>query len=217
MSSYLLKHLYVLGVAATLWGCGDSEDTTGPGAGEPATVAESGMAASSVDEVVRLLRETRYLDFEVVDVEAIGEYELNALPQPSDQLQAPEFLEVCIYIAKNYDSRTIEEAIRKTEVGIRQSRDMADRIDVELKVYILNRVVCNVPQWVDSREPIPFGGWLDRPTRDGAINVLWPLSVDDDGELRLTGAMMSYMGAPYQPLSEFRAFLERYGRRYPQE
>lgn len=90
------------------------------------------------------------------------------------------------------------------------------RLDVAgmSKVFLLNRVVFAVPGLIRLGSIPFFGGWHGIPIHGGLVNVLWPFSVSDSGELRLTGAGFGgYTGEPYSAVDEFDHFNRRFGRR----
>lgn len=79
---------------------------------------------------------------------------------------------------------------------------------------ILNRYLFNVP-------PVPkapyrsFGGWVPSPEDKDQLNYLWPLSIDKDGKLALTGTLGAYLGGSHQAIAEFDYFNGTFGLRKP--
>ena len=80
-------------------------------------------------------------------------------------------------------------------------------------LYVLNRLVFNVP----ARERIGdikfFGGWDNVPYDDKEVSILWPLSIDLHGGMELVGFHPGYNGDEYQALKEFDYLHKKYGRR----
>lgn len=87
------------------------------------------------------------------------------------------------------------------------------KMDIAGKIYIFNRLYCNVPDKSEISNWKIFGGWGGVYVAKGRINSLFPLSKNKAGQLELTGHCSGYFGAPYRGLSEFDFLLERFGRR----
>jgi hypothetical protein len=80
------------------------------------------------------------------------------------------------------------------------------------KLFVLNRPLIAVPPRENFSGPF-FGGWEGVPQDNQEMNMMWPLSLEKDGNLRLTGVFSGYSGRPYFAVQEFDHFLAEYGRR----
>ncbi len=80
------------------------------------------------------------------------------------------------------------------------------------KVFAFLRVIFDVPDGY-IRGAVPFGSW-GAPLKDGAVNLLWPFSLDPKGNPSLTGVFPGEcFGPPYDALGEFDSFVLYYPRR----
>lgn len=100
----------------------------------------------------------------------------------------------------------------RSEVAEFQNKHRFD-LDAMGKLYVLNRVLFNVPQRLRVGSVPFFGGWAGVPVQGGFVNAMWPLSLAADGTLLLTGKLRGYGGEPYDALGEFDHFLRRFGVR----
>ena len=80
------------------------------------------------------------------------------------------------------------------------------------RLYVLNRYVFNVPEKAKFDRPT-FGGWMGVPHNSEEINLLWPLSYDQEGKLALTGQFGGYLGDDYLAIQELDYFRSIYGAR----
>jgi hypothetical protein len=80
------------------------------------------------------------------------------------------------------------------------------------KLFVLNRVLFAVPAKEKFSGPF-FGGWEGVPHDEREMNMMWPMSQSNDGELQLTGKYSGYSGDRYLAVQEFDHFLAKYGRR----
>jgi hypothetical protein len=90
-------------------------------------------------------------------------------------------------------------------------------LDGMATLFLINRYIFNVPQWVLTNDATQFGGWFGIPEANGKVDMLFPLEAAPSGKLKLTGAHIGYMGAPFQALNEFDWFKRRFGRRRQME
>jgi polyhydroxyalkanoate synthesis regulator phasin len=81
------------------------------------------------------------------------------------------------------------------------------------KIYIFNRVYCNVPEKVKKVDWKFFGGWGSVPQDKETVNSLYPLRKTKTGRLELFYLSGSYTGPPYRGLEEFDFLLKRFGKR----
>lgn len=80
------------------------------------------------------------------------------------------------------------------------------------KVYLFNRLYCNVSQYSNRDGWKVFGGWGGVAVNETTINSLYPLEQKDGGfKLEL---FSGYAGPPYQGLEEFDWLLKRFGQRF---
>jgi hypothetical protein len=84
------------------------------------------------------------------------------------------------------------------------------------RLYVLSRYIFNVPERAKFDSPT-FGGWMGVPHNSEEINLLWPLSYDQQGNLALTGQFGGYMGDDYLAIQEFDYFRSAYGARRNKE
>jgi hypothetical protein len=80
------------------------------------------------------------------------------------------------------------------------------------KLFVLNRLLFAVPASEKFSGPF-FGGWEGVPQDGREMNLMWPISLGQDGELRLTGKFAGYSGSRYFAVQEFDHFNVKYGRR----
>lgn len=82
------------------------------------------------------------------------------------------------------------------------------------KIYVLNRYVFDVPTSPLVEGKIRrFAGWIGEPFEECEKNWSWPLSIDNDGKLVLTGTLHYRMGPLYQAIEEFDYLRQRFGLR----
>jgi hypothetical protein len=64
------------------------------------------------------------------------------------------------------------------------------------KIFMINRYIFNVPQWVNSEDNIQFGGWIGIGEKNGKIDMLFPFERKPSGKLELVGRHIGYNGPP---------------------
>jgi hypothetical protein len=108
-----------------------------------------------------------------------------------------------------YDLTEIRSAIVKYIDEKRQSKSL-DAIWWS-RLLILNRYLFNVPK-TDSTNHPRFGGWMISGQEN--IDLLWPLSIDEQGKLTLARAsLIIYSGPDYNALYEFDYLNKTFGLR----
>jgi hypothetical protein len=117
---------------------------------------------------------------------------------------------ICLEKIANYDLEVIQLGMEKY-VSTRRSQKAFD-VSAMSRLYVLNRYVFNVPAKASLDRPT-FGGWMGVPHDSQSINLLWPLTVDENGKLTLTGKFGGYSGDDYLALQEFNYFKEKYSVR----
>jgi hypothetical protein len=84
------------------------------------------------------------------------------------------------------------------------------------KLYLLFKVMFNLPEHAPAREQFGFGAWIQQKfpgessiNSDGTINLAWPISWND-GKPRLVSGFQGYEGPPYRPAAEFDYLLKHF-------
>lgn len=93
------------------------------------------------------------------------------------------------------------------------SKEAAIDHDICGRIYIFNRLYCNVPRMVDRIDWKFFGGWGGIPGDELRLNALYPLTQGEGGSLELTETSGGYYGPRYRGLEEFDFLLSRFGKR----
>jgi hypothetical protein len=106
-----------------------------------------------------------------------------------------------------YDTPTIRAAFAQFSS---ESRD--GHADDE-KLFLANRYLFNVPEWVSAERALGFGGWFGIPQSEKGVNLLWPLHREPSGRLRLVGRQIGYLGPPFAAMDELDYLEKEYGRR----
>ncbi|MBI3586726.1 MAG: hypothetical protein HY088_06320 [Ignavibacteriales bacterium] len=87
-------------------------------------------------------------------------------------------------------------------------------IDNLSKVYLLLRVIFDVPQSIERKQAKVFGGW-DHPSieeRAEVFNLLWPLELKDS-KIQVKGTFSGYHGIIYDAVGEFDFFKAKFKTR----
>jgi hypothetical protein len=116
----------------------------------------------------------------------------------------------CLSVVADSDTPTIREAVKRL---VWKHEDKEDEMGVQTKVFLLNRLIFNVPVSSKRKESPVFGGWVGVPSDDETINLLWPFETNTDGKLELISGFRGYAGEPFEALGEFDSFNKRFGRR----
>jgi hypothetical protein len=84
------------------------------------------------------------------------------------------------------------------------------------KVFVFLRVVFDVPRRFDAtKERLPFG-LQGNPVYPDGVDLLWPFSIDTNGDLQLTGVDLGvHSGPSYDALADFDHMASRLRRRFP--
>ncbi len=108
---------------------------------------------------------------------------------------------------------TIETLLKVA--GIKDIEDGESSMRAEAIVFLLNRIIWNIPVETDSPHPPKFGGFvLSHEVRgDLSKQSIWPFSFDENGKLRITGAFGGYGGKPYDGLAEYDYLSKRFHQR----
>ena len=86
-------------------------------------------------------------------------------------------------------------------------------VDEMSKLFVLNRYLFDVPVSADPEGAKYFGGWVGVPCDKNHVDLLWPLSLNDKGDLVLKNGFRGYLGDDYVAMDEFDWFTKKYGRR----
>ncbi len=86
-------------------------------------------------------------------------------------------------------------------------------MDVAGKIYVFNRLYCNVPETFNQKETKIFGGWIGVVAENESINILFPLHPAADGSIELAFVFGGYKGMPYRGNQEFEFFIKTFGVR----
>jgi hypothetical protein len=86
-------------------------------------------------------------------------------------------------------------------------------LNIAGKIYIFNRLYCNVPERVEKTGWKFFGGWGSVPDDGITVGALFPLKETNDGKLELHYVSGSYTGPSYEGIKEFDFLLQRFGKR----
>jgi len=106
-----------------------------------------------------------------------------------------------------YDTPSLREAFAE------YLSESTDQMAHEQQLFLANRYLFNVPEWVNEERSLGFGGWLGIPREDKRVNLLWPLHRDSSGRLQLLGRSIGYLGPPFLAIDEFDYLEKEYGRR----
>jgi hypothetical protein len=84
------------------------------------------------------------------------------------------------------------------------------------KIFAFLRVVFEVPRRFDATKGgLPYG-ILGNPVHSDGVDLLWPFSLEHDGQLALTGVdLVFHSGPPYDPIADFDQMASRLERRFP--
>lgn len=131
---------------------------------------------------------------------------------PIDDSSTKERIFECLGKIAQFDYSTIRSGVEKYLAGI--TLEDANYISKVGRIFLLNRYLFNVLPNTLSNQP-RFGGWIgisgEKNNRE--VDMLWPLSLDNNRNLVLTGRVVTYLGPPYQALDEFDFFSKKFGLR----
>lgn len=144
---------------------------------------------------------------------------LNSIPAwseiaPNGHESRQEVIAKLSQLSKN-DSEVLRDVISRY---VDRKKASATGYDVAAmsRLYLLNRVLFNVSDRAKLGSP-RFGSFAGIPYGEDWVNELWPLSVDDRGNLHLTGQFGGYFGESYLAVQEFEHFARTFARRRVQD
>jgi hypothetical protein len=109
-------------------------------------------------------------------------------------------------------SASLEELRGAVETYAQRHRLSDDATEKLSRLYLLLRVVFDVPCSIARQQAKVFGGW-NHPSvgsDDPSFRLSWPIEVDQDGRLAVVGVYRSYRGRPYDAAGEFQYFAENF-------
>jgi hypothetical protein len=105
-----------------------------------------------------------------------------------------------------------QEEFRRIIRGLAVEAELNQDLAIGGKIYILNRLYCNVPNHSKRDDWKVFGGWGGIGVDEDTLSSLYPI-VLKDGEFTLE-QFSGYAGPPYRGLEEFDWLLKRFGQRF---
>jgi hypothetical protein len=114
---------------------------------------------------------------------------------------------------QNFSLEDTREIVKRLEDRAYKNKALGEPEDSLSRIYVLLRFYFAVPEYEQSKKVRPFGGWLGIKEKDDQYNILYPLILDRDGDLRLRGVFQGYMGPSYSAVRELEHFNREYGPR----
>jgi len=89
------------------------------------------------------------------------------------------------------------------------------RIEPMSKLYLMMRMIFDVPQNTSMDQAKNFGGWIkpEQQVSGEQTSLLWPLGYNENSQLTVKHNFMGYSGSVYDAPGEAMYFMENYGRR----
>jgi|GEM_PF-1253808 len=90
-----------------------------------------------------------------------------------------------------------------------------DQIEDLSKLFLVLRIIYNVPDSIPITQAKIFGGWV-KPTSELTgeyYKIAWPVATDPQGHPFVRYTYMGYLGAPYNAVNELEYFIHTFGRR----
>jgi hypothetical protein len=115
------------------------------------------------------------------------------------------------------DTNTIDAAIRlfwgRYCMPTSKGTNIRAWNDGKAKIYLLNRYLFDVPEWVKG-SVIDWGGEFMPPYSESGIPMLWPLKRSTDGRLEIAHYIPTeYVGGSYDGVRDWIFIKEHYPRR----
>ena len=128
-----------------------------------------------------------------------------------DQQELKKDLLSVLFEIAGYDTENIRNFLLEY---IRNVSDVLGGMNINKmsNIFVLNRLIFNVPSKIPANKARFFGGWAGVPHDENYVDMLWPLSFLDE-HLDLVGEFRGYYGDVYDAIGEFDYFLREYGRR----
>jgi hypothetical protein len=88
-------------------------------------------------------------------------------------------------------------------------------IDELSKVYLLLRVLYNLPEKADPKTVKVFGGWVlpSNNSLNVPYNLSWPIATTHNNLIIVSGTFYGYLGTPYVAVAEFDYFNQNFTKR----
>jgi hypothetical protein len=136
-------------------------------------------------------------------------------PGRMDSVAWSRYIEVARQVQQT-DPATVERALSRFVKEAARAQVYSD--ESESKVFLLLRVVFELPSSAPEEQRRSFKGWINWPEADesGRVNPSWPI-VWEEGGPRLEARYEGSEGRPYAADLEYRYFRENYPYRNPSE
>lgn len=145
------------------------------------------------------------LEESIVAINAAPDWRALQFPHQNAEVK---ILMGCLLKYVRFAPEDFREIIKSLATSAEHNSDLA----IGGKIYILNRLYCNVPRHSKRDGWKVFGGWGGIGVDENTIDSLYPL-VLKSGEFDLQ-QFSGYGGPPYQGLEEFDWLLKRFGQRF---
>ena len=129
-------------------------------------------------------------------------------PDRMDSAAWSRYIEVARQVQQT-DPATVERALSRFVKEAAHAQAYSD--ESESKVFLLLRVVFELPSSAPEEQRRSFKGWINWPEADegGRVNLSWPI-VWEEGGSRLEARYEGSEGRPYAADLEYRYFQENY-------
>lgn len=114
-------------------------------------------------------------------------------------------------LIQSVDSATLEEALQSFMKQAINLDENYQGYENESKLFLLLRIVFDIPETSTSTEKFSYKGWTNwpLPTDRTNTNPAWPISWKN-GKPKLLDSYEGSMGQPYAAIFEYRFFKEHY-------
>jgi len=138
---------------------------------------------------------------EAINGDVVEAYPLNEMKQIA-----------CFLLEQPEQSRRHVIAVYQDYIEIRAQNDIGNSIPSAFKLYVLLRLLFDVPEDYPRNEARFFGGWmasLPRERNSETVDMLWPLGYQND-QLIIKDSYSTYSGSVYNGLGEYDYFADRF-------
>ncbi len=107
--------------------------------------------------------------------------------------------------------RAAPDEVEHAIAGVLGDSSGPDATEDETRVFLLLRVVFDLPERAPVQERDSFKGWVNwpAPAPDGTVSLAWPLHWDQDGP-HLVAPYEGFEGPEYAAVEEYRHLLARF-------